>query len=66
MGFSVAASSSDNEFRTTGASATLTSKPDNLQVRVNAQVTRVLFDEDKTATGVQLADGSEGKQRLHS
>ncbi|KAL2006456.1 hypothetical protein VTN00DRAFT_9124 [Thermoascus crustaceus] len=59
MGFSVAGNSSDNSFRTTSASGTLTRKPDNLEVRVNAPVTRVLFDKDKTAIGVQLADGSD-------
>lgn len=63
MGFSVAGNSSDNRFRTTSASGTLTRNPDNLEVRVNAPVTRVLFDKNKTAVGVQLADGSEGKNR---
>lgn len=61
MGFSVAGSSSNNKIRTTSASATLPYKPENLKVRVNCPVSKVILDENKVAVGVQLIDGSEGE-----
>lgn len=44
--------------RITAASAYLSTKPDNLTIITQSEVTRILF-EGKKATGINLADGTQ-------
>lgn len=59
MGMGIVPVAAANEYRTTSATATLKSKPDNLTVWTSAPMKRVIFD-GTNAKGVELIDGRKG------
>jgi choline dehydrogenase-like flavoprotein len=55
IGFGMAPATAYQGLRITAASAYLREKPDNLTIKTNSQVARVIF-EVKKAVGVELSD----------
>lgn len=64
IGLGMSPVSSQNGSRTTSASATLSTSPENLKVWTDAPVKKVLF-EGTRAVGVELLDGRKGKKDHH-
>jgi choline dehydrogenase-like flavoprotein len=55
IGFGMAPATTYQGLRITAASAYLKEKPDNLTIKTNSQVARIIF-EVKKAVGVELSD----------